>query len=454
MALKSLSDIKKQVDDIVKNESFNETLYNSIDKLLRSAVAIKETKGETGWSAKVLNDDGSPIFNPSEQSHIETIMTPLIPLVLYLLGEIPQSSLPQYGGQQEDIPSMNAIEKRLTNGVKTLNKTMNDFSKNGEIVRFESSPTDLRPFLPLAATPLALLSQIPIPPRAFVFFAYMALDLARVFLAAPYPIARSVMSIVVAIVDFMSGDWKKSLLSLAGVYSENSMIVGFYGKMFLSVFNLLSPDLQENMTFGVFDVAKSLAVGTILQVFQTFAPEVVRAEASLAFDNLKSNLLDPESKAIEEAGLPPRKDYYREITYEDIQNLQTIMKDPVRNCSEEFLRTIAVLSTNTLMKNLLTLLGIPTSSESVEHMCDKKIEDYVHTLAKDRVSAEQEEKVEEQLEEKVQEQAQEQAQEQVEKDEEQPILQKPENVIIPQTLPVEQKGGRRKNLRRALLFQS
>ena len=35
-----------------------------------------------------------------------------------------------------------------------------------------------------------------------------------------------------------------------------------------------------------------------------------------------------------------------------------------------------------------------------------------------------------------------------------PISKKPENLIIPESLPVEQKGGKRKNLRRALLFQS
>jgi hypothetical protein len=488
MALSSISDIKTKLADIVKNKSFDSTLYNSLDKLLRIAVAIKEKRGESGWASTVLDDKGVPIFDSSEQSLIESTMTPIVPLILYLLGEV--NELPQRGGEQigaEDIGEINKLKNKLLNGVKQLNDITNKYSRDGQILQFQSSPTDLRPFLPLAPTPLALISQIPVPPRAFVFFAYMAVDLARIFLAAPYPFARSAMSILLAIVDFLSGDWKKAILSLAGTYSENAMLTGFYGKMLLSVYNLLSPDLQENIFNGSFDVVKSLAVGSILQVFQIFAPEAVRAETALAFENLKKNVLDHESHAIEDEDLPPRKKYYTEITYEDIQNLQTIMKDPVRNCSEEFLRTIAILRQNSLMNNLLKLVGIPTNKEDIKRMCGKDIETYVNTLAKDRVEAEVEDKKEkpagqmpagqmpagqmpaEQMpveQKPVEQMPVEESEEQMPAEEpseqmpsgqmsagQNPEKQMPE-VIPPQTLPVVKTGGKRKILRRALLFQS
>ena len=457
MALKSINDIKKQIGDLVKNESFDSTLYNSLDKLLRIAVAIKETKGKSGWASIAVDDSGLPIFDPSEQSLIESTMTPVVPLILYLLGEL--NELPQHGGEQinpENINEINKLKNKLINGAKQLNEITNKYSKEGQILQFQNSPTDLRPFLPLAPTPLALVSQIPIPPRAFIFFGYMAVDLARIFLAAPYPFARSAMSILLAIVDFLSGDWKKALLSLAGIYSENAMLTGFYAKLFLTAYNVLSPDLQENMFNGTFDVIKSLAVGSILQVFQTFAPEIVRAEVALAFENLKKNILDPETKAIEDEDLPPRKGYYTDVTYEDIQNLQTIMKDPVRNCSEEFLRTIAILRQNSLMNNLLKLIGVPTTSEDIERICGKKIEDYVDTLAKDRVNAELEEKQEVEEKQPIEEKpVEEKPVEEKPVEEKQPIGEQKEiEVIAPQSLPVAQTGGKRKALRRALIFQS
>lgn len=373
-----------------ESNNFGETLYNSVDKLLRIAIVIKNTHGEPGWASKVLDANGNQVFDPSEQQQIESTLQPLVPHILYLLGET--NTAPQMGGAVER-SSIDKVRNSIINTINSANRSTQEFAADSGIVKMEKSDIDYYPFAPFLAVPGIgpIISQIPISPRAAIFFAYLAFELTRIFVASPYPAARSTMSIMIAIVDLLRGDWKKAILSFAGYYSENAMMAGVYGKIFLSVYSMISPDIRDSIAYGMFDVAKSVIVGTVIQVVQLFAPMSVRMVINQGLTDLRAIIVEPEVTAIPTATdfegnpLPQKKDYYRDLTFDDIQNIQAILRDPTRNCSKEFQGAIASLKESPLIENLLQLLGIPTLDEDIERMCGKPILDYANNLARDRL---------------------------------------------------------------------
>jgi len=385
----NLNTIKKQIENATANPKFGENIYNSVDNLLRIIVTIKNTHGKPGWSADLRNSNGELIFDPSD--NIETTLEPLIPLILYALGET--DTLPTYGGA--DTTSIDSVRRNIIGSINSINQRTESFARDSGITKFEKSAMDFHPFAPLIAVPGVgpIISQIPVSPRAVVFFAYLAFELTRIFVASPYPIARSVMSIMIAVVDLLRGDWKKAILSFAGYYSENAMMTGVYGKIFLSVYSMISPDIRDSIAYGMFDVAKSLLLGTVLQVVQIFSPAPVREVINQGLLEIKEMVIVPEEEVIPTATdlegnpLPQKADYYRDLTFDDIQNIQSFIRDESRYCSKEFQGAIASLKTSALLENLLQIMGIPTLDSDIERACGKEILDYANSLAKDRLVA-------------------------------------------------------------------
>lgn len=456
----NLNSIKTQIDTITKNSNFGENIYNVVDNLLRITVAIKNTHGKSGWSTDLRNSNGELIFAPSD--NIESALQPIIPLVLYLLGEV--DTLPkQIGGA--DSTSIDKIRNGVIGSINSWNQKAESFARDSGILKMEKSSTDFHPFASFVAIPGIgpIVSQIPVSPRAAIFFAYLAFELTRIFVASPYPLARSVMSIMLAIIDLLRGDWKKAILSFAGYYSENSMMAGVYGKIFLSVYSMISPDIRDNIAYGIFDVAKSLIFGTILQVVQIFSPAPVRDVINQGFDELREMIIIPETEAIsketglEDQILPQKKDYYRDLTYDDIQNIQSILRDKTRYCSQEFQGAVASLKKSPLIENLLQLIGIPTLDEDIERECGKEILDYANTLAKDRLAAAEEKYITKPVVSDITSSNTElkntaetlPVATEIEKTD------KPVEIITNQEEPINpQQGGSYRKLRRALIYQS
>lgn len=454
----NLGYLKKQLEQVTTSSTIGETLHNSVDKLLRIAIVIKNTHGEPGWSSRVIDANSVAVFEPSEQSQIESTLQPIIPLILYILGET--DTLPQKGGAAERL-SVDKVRNSVIGSINSWNKSTYDFAADSGILKMETSPTDMYPFAPFVAVPGIgpIISQIPVSPRAAIFFAYLAFELTRIFVASPYPAARSVMSIMIAIIDLLRGDWKKSILSFAGYYSENAMMAGVYGKIFLSVYSMISPDIRDSIAYGVFDVAKSIIIGTVLQVVQLFAPAPVRDVINQGLADLRSIIIEPEEEIIptetdlEGNTLPQKKDYYRNLDFDDIQNIQAILRDPSRNCSKEFQAAIASLKKSSLIENLLQLLGIPTLDEDIERTCGKEILDYANTLAKDRLKAAEEKYISTEAHSIESKLITEPAAEKTQIAEAGQALAEASQALQAIAEPQKQTGGYRK-LRNALIFQS
>lgn len=376
----SLDAIGSTLDELAGQSNIGENIYNSLDYLLRCAAAILETDGEAGWSARVAADDGTAYFAPSEQSTIESAISPLVPVILYLFGK--RDELPTTGGDAEASRTIDGaydgVVKYLTSGTDVVRK----FGKEHGIIHMieeQEQVGDLRPFTVFGPAGAA----IPVPPRAAFTLFYLALDVTRMLIAVPFPGMRKVMSIMLAIVDILRGEWKAALLSFAGFYGENPMLAGVFGKVMLESFNLISPALKDSIIYGFRDVIKSLAFGLILFGLQTFAPWPVRAEIQSAFQAIQE-FLNKETTAIASEGLVAKPAYFRQLSFGEIQNLQPILSDATRSCSYEIQSAIVSLRKTTLGKNALQIMGIPITDEEIQRRCGTDTLNYAKRLADDR----------------------------------------------------------------------
>jgi hypothetical protein len=107
------------------------------------------------------------------------------------------------------------------------------------------------------------------------------------------------------------------------------------------------------------------------------------------FAEIRQMTLDPETAAIAGEGLPAKSAYLRTISFQDIQNLQSILSDKTKVCTDEFQSAIEGVNSSAIMRNLLWLLRIPSDEASRIALCGTDhVKSYSKTLADDRVAAE------------------------------------------------------------------
>lgn len=381
--IESVSGLSSKLNELTGQSNIGENIYKSLDYLLRCAAAIIKTDGEAGWSAHVTTDAGTAYFAPSEQSTIESAIAPLVPVVLYLFGR--RNELPTTGGAQDEEASR-TIDGAYDGVVKYLTKSNDVVRKFGRehgiihMIEDQEQTGDLRPFTVFGPAGAA----IPVPPRAAFTLFYLALDVTRMLISVPFPGMRKIMSIMIAIIDIMRGEWKEALLSFAGFYGDNPMLAGIFGKVMLESFNLISPALKDSMIYGFRDFIKSLAFGLILFGLQTFSPFPVRIQIVSALTTIQ-DFLNKETTAVAGQNLVAKPSYFRELSFGEIQNLQPILADTTRSCSYEIQSAIVTLRETTLGKNLLQIMGIPITDEEIERRCGTDTLNYAKRLAEDRV---------------------------------------------------------------------
>ena len=180
----------------------------------------------------------------------------------------------------------------------------------------------------------------------------------------------------------MKGDWKQGILSIIGFFGEGPLVAGLIGKVLLNLMDLVAPDIQERMAMDVYQSGKSMCIGFILWGFANFAPDFARAAARAQFDILKKIVADANGKigeieasmqkSVEPAGLELKlKDIPEDFvpTFDDMQNLQAIVRQPTIYCSKEFQEAIEPLRKIPPMRLVLELMNIPTDPQTLAFEC-------------------------------------------------------------------------------------
>jgi hypothetical protein len=384
-------------------------LYESFSALSYLALEGRRAKFRKGWAADLKDRHDDPLFSKDEADIVETVSLSLVKPLFEKAGD--QNN--QTGGKVPLVPSMNpsgilqsitvnpadiSIDKtfwKVKQFLEGLDKQTHDMSRNfGPFRYFYETSIDPRfPLpVPIPVPPFVTIIPVPIPARAIPVMIEAFVEGIRLIMSvgaatvgldpAKSDLSRKILSVVLSLIDLFKGEWKQSLLSFAGFFGQNPLILGLIGKVFLNVFNFISPDLQEKLIYDVYQSTKSLFMGSFLWLFSTVAPDFVRASVRIQFDKLKQiadntnkqvdKVEESMQKSVQSSGLKIDFKHIPEDmvpTFDDIQNLQSIARQPAIYCSKEFQEAIQPLQMAPPARFILEMLNIPTDPDSVAMEC-------------------------------------------------------------------------------------
>jgi len=443
--VKNLENITTYFKQLMEEPGISNTVFQSMNGIITTLMALLNANGKPGWTQNVVNEEGRPMFRTEEGQQFEERIQPFLPDILKFfdkgtptmyggnasatdansdtitprvkeqfnmfkskiaklqakldatLSENPTDSKPKkpFSMDSLDMIVLNAIKK-----IFKMDETAQKFASKFGILKLEENydkqpeggpSTDPHPFKPLQplyppiTTPL---SQIPIPARMLVMIVYTILDVARVFISVSpvdSPFIRKVLSILLAVADFLKGSWKKAIMSILGIFGQNYVLAGVIGKLFLDVLGMLGPDLQFKMALGTVDMIKSFIIGIVLQIYQITAIGSMRDPVIDAFAKIAALVEKNKMTLRTVLGLSDDEDpqpNYLTPTFSNIQNIQAVFAHDPLICSDEFYDALAEIreGNNNIMKFILFLLRIPMDDESRRVRCYNvaKLKDFTY----------------------------------------------------------------------------
>ena len=405
---RKLKELLKQLETIAAGDTtkLQTNVYGFLNGLSILILEGKSKNFQRGWVHGVVDRHNEPLFDKESAWALEAFANVVIKPIfkepkLQKGGALQKGSgLSLRPGSIKGIIQTMAppisledmsIDKtywKIKNYLAGLDKQVHQLSRElGPFKFFYDMDIDFRMPLPvpIPVPPFVMVVMVPIPPRAIPVLIGVFVESIRLLFSVgslSNDIARKVLSVVVAVVDLLQGDWKQALLSLAGIFGQTPLLIGVIGKVFLSAVSLIAPDIQDRLLFSIFQSGKSFLVGFFLWGFSTFAPDFVRKIVRVQFDEMKklANDTNEQISKVEEAmkksigpiGLQVK---FNEIpeeflpTFDDIQNLQSIARQPAIYCSKEFQEALAPLRMIPPARLLLELLSIPTDSDSMALEC-------------------------------------------------------------------------------------
>ena len=426
----TLEDLKRKIIHILATPAFPHDLYRSITGILAVLHAVS-TKGDH-WVQHVQDETGKSILLPEEQPAFAEAFQPYSRGIRSFFkggsqgGAFTNEEMAEKAGFSMDQltekranlagPSIGGIDDlygAFFHKIGKVNATVNGYASQYGILKLEKQgdlQEDVRmipEFLQqLIASGVMTLSDGAISPertkevldkfkmsyRSIIVMIYLFLDLMRMSsFVLESDQNRKLSSVVVSFYELLRGDWKKSILSFMGYYGTMPLFMGQIGKVYLTLFHMFSPSLQDNITYGVLDATKSFIIGMLLSIFQIAAPLEVR----LSIGGVLEKIAERKRKidgSLESQGLPARPGYFLP-TFQDLNHLQSLMDDPAFVCSAEFQEMIKKMETSTIIRIILQLMRIPDSEHMIALRCKRGTDQsFVQGIvAEAKMSAESEE---------------------------------------------------------------
>ena len=389
----TFEDIKKQFEEVFADENTPNLIYKSMDGICRVIQAI--LTGGTDWTKHVLDENGKPMV--IQEQFIEVLRDYIDPIYDFFNKD------KMYGGA--NLPDN--LYSKIIEQIRAFDSQI----KSQEVFKYESKydeKDDYSPMPPIGqfATPPGRKPTEVISFRLIVFIVYLILDISRIYVSQSDNImGRKIMSILVAVLElFRGGDWQKALLSIIGIYSKNMVIFGEILKAFLSLFRFINPTMQDDIIFGLPKLMKSIIAGILLSILQITAPSTVRkafmelfagiTEEKHRIDLQVNKVVSKEQKEKKEEEkkeekkdctsedtpdiLPTRSNNFT-VTFQDINNFQSVLTDKAYLCSVEIQKIIIDLmaktkapgdkAPNPIINILLSLFGVPKYIEEFEKTC-------------------------------------------------------------------------------------
>jgi len=485
--------IRREIDGIIKNPT---TIYTSVNALSCMFHAMITHRSDN-WAAHVMNDKGQPMFTEQEQAHFTQLFQPYMSIILAFFGksihsggaEDPEKTAPKTEDPEKTAPTkaedpektaptkaedpektapkteepekeeepkteekqgIDDLYTKVIKQVEAINSIVTQHASSDGVLRFERDddtkedvqliPEALQVFI-AGPNPVVkkTLEMIKLSRRTLVFLIYTAFDAIRMAATVSgSEQSRKYLSVAMSLLELLRGDWKKAIASFMGYYGTTPLMTGQLIKIYLTLFRMLSPTLQESFTYGALDTAKSFIIGILLSVFQITAPFRIREPLIKIFDVIREKK-EKIDGVLTDQGLHARPSYLTP-SFEDFNNLQALMDDPEFICSCEFKELVETVDQASIIHIILQMLRIPVTQEFREYRCGKEdckpfITKIVEKGLGHEVKSDTEKPVaEETPEEKTEEKPEEKPEEKTEEKPEEKTEEKTEETSLPPTI--------------------
>jgi len=366
--------------------------------------AFKQDKGAKGWSSKLHNDLNEPMLNSKDQEYIEKTFS-TAPWIMNVFEEhLSASSAPskkkkQKGGSGVDMPTISEAGSQFIKATTIPPMTPQDISLDATFDAFIDKLNGIDDFWGKIAyespgflkkvydtddvnitTPFGNL-PIPVPPFLTLFMALM--DSLR-FSLSLVGVKSNVMTIFIMLEELLTGQWRQMILTAVGFISPSGVAIGTVLKYIVNAMMLVSPEIRTSLFKDVIRSGKSGFIGFLLWSATIFPPKKYRVQLEDLLTTLRTSIqgFDDKIKVLQDQGTVAlssqgkKIDFtgidltnLRRISFQDIQNLQSLAQWDVLVCSLEFQEIMAVVETNPLFRLIMELLNVPTTPEDKYRKC-------------------------------------------------------------------------------------
>ena len=395
IALENLERLSNEDQSVMRKK-----VYDTFSGISFLVLEAKKNNFKKGWASKILDRHNEAMFERDEANIVEDAVQKFVQPLFHTnskkVGGNRGPSVKASASGQIVKPTLDLEELsidrmfwKIRDMIQSIDDQVKNFSREIGPFRFfyDKDTPDFRFPLPIPAPPPVFVSvvMVPINPRAIPIVIGLIIEAIRITTTVG-PLtndrARKFLSLTLGLIDFLKGDWKQGILSMIGFFGEIPMLGGLIGKVLLNLLDLIAPDIQERMTMDIYQSGKSIFTGFLLWGFANFAPDFVRLSVWTQFVVIRKVVVDANGKiheieaamqkSVEPAGLELKmKDIPEGFvpTFDDIQNLQAIVRQPTIYCSKEFQEAIQPLRKIPPIRLILELMSIPTDPQTLAFEC-------------------------------------------------------------------------------------
>lgn len=369
--------IKKIVSQLHKIQSSADqggnNLYKSLEALMLIYNSWIERNSDEGWLVS------TGLFQEDEINEYEPVLTKILKHYSNIHDFFPnnQRTTGQGIGGGNEIQGPDQVLKMVLNKMSQANELSRKYAVQYGLLKYlndsdQNATSNIRTTIPTPVGPIPII----LPPRLLIAGIYVGIEIMRVIVSAPMNPLRSdflrqILSLTMTVLDLLLGRWKQAILSFAGTMGPTAMFTGQALKVYLEIFRLMGPSMTEQMIWTHWNAFKSALIGFLLASFQLFAPGPVREAVDKSLRSLLEKRLNEINQILESRGLKPLNDKY-ELSFTDINHIQTLFQEPNIVCSAEMVKLYKSMKSSNILNVVLQLIGFPTDKEYRKMICQEK----------------------------------------------------------------------------------
>lgn len=191
---------------------------------------------------------------------------------------------------------------------------------------------------------------------------------------------RVLLSFSQSILDTLRGQIRQAFFSSLGLFGQHGYYISVFTRFLLNIIETISPQLPAQIEMDMYKNVKTLTAAGLLWGYYTFAPLTLKYNINMIFDEIKKLAKDDtinvgslkdkiKTIAKNENLVLPNIPLENVPTYEDLQSLSTLLRNPEIACMSSFKKLIVPLRSIFTLRLTLDLLNIPTGLAELDDLC-------------------------------------------------------------------------------------